>query len=162
MMRERPWAGRSEDMRVVRATDVTPKAPEEYGALGVTMREIFTAATGAPTFALRHFEVAPGAATLRHFHPWEHEVYILGGTGELIGEDGIRTFTAGDCCYTAPNELHQFRNTGATPLRFLCAIPNQPSVPPVEEPSPEEGAMATPATTKCDLSDWRVADPAIA
>jgi oxalate decarboxylase/phosphoglucose isomerase-like protein (cupin superfamily) len=24
----------------------------------------------------------------------------------------------------APNDLHQFRNTGPTPLRFLCLVPN--------------------------------------
>jgi quercetin dioxygenase-like cupin family protein len=117
----------------------------EYGVPGVVLREIFTAATGAPTFALRHFEVAVGCAAHSHFHPWEHEVYILEGEGEIVGEDGAVPFRAGDSCYTAPNELHQFRNTGTTPLRFLCAIPNQPSATPSETPI-REGAAAVVAS----------------
>ncbi len=130
-------------MRVVNATTVEPKAAATYGMPGVTLREIFTAETGAPTFALRHFEVAPGCAAHAHFHPWEHEVYILEGEGEIVGEDGVAPFRAGDCCYTAPNELHQFRNTGETPLRFLCVIPNRPSAPPSETPLRDSGANPT-------------------
>ncbi len=121
-------------MRVIETMAVPPKPLGEYGSPGVTLREVFTAATGAPTFALRHFEVAVGCAAHSHFHPWEHEAYILEGKGEILGADGAVPFRAGDSCYTAPNELHQFRNTGATPLRFLCAIPNQPSAAPTETP----------------------------
>ena len=147
-------------MRVLTATDVAPLEPGAYGAAGVTMREIFTAATGAPTFAMRHFELAPGAASLRHFHPWEHQVYILEGSGELLGEDGTRPFRAGDCCYTAPNELHQFRNTGAGPLRFLCVIPNVPSAAAAATPVREGADGAAPSATSCDLSGWEAPEAA--
>jgi quercetin dioxygenase-like cupin family protein len=129
-------------MRVVKTTTVAPKPMEAYGAPGVTLREVFTAETGAPTFALRHFEVAVGCAAHSHFHPWEHGVYILEGEGEIVGEAGAVPFRAGDSCYTAPNELHQFRNTGATPLRFLCVIPNQPSVAPTDTPVREGASVA--------------------
>ncbi len=135
-------------MRVVKTMDAPPKPMGENGVPGVVLREIFTA-TGAPTFALRHFEVAVGCAAHSHFHPWEHEVYILEGEGEIVGEDGATPFHAGDCCYTAPNELHQFRNTGTTPLRFLCAIPNQPSAAPSETPIREGEPVAATAGTRC-------------
>lgn len=136
-------------MRVVKTTDAPPQPMGVYGVPGVVLREIFTAATGAPTFALRHFEVAVGCAAHSHFHPWEHEVYILEGEGEIVGEDGAVPFRAGDSCYTAPNELHQFRNTGATPLHFLCVIPNQPSAAPRETPIREGEPVATPVGTRC-------------
>ncbi|MCA1725534.1 MAG: cupin domain-containing protein, partial [Thermomicrobia bacterium] len=58
------------------------------------------------------------------------------------------SFRAGDSCYTAPNELHQFRNTGTTPLRFLCAIPNQPSAPS-ETPIREGEPVTATAGTRC-------------
>jgi quercetin dioxygenase-like cupin family protein len=132
-------------MRVVKTTAVEPTPINSYGMPGVTLREVFTAATGAPTFALRHFEIAPGCAAHSHFHPWEHEVYILEGEGEIFGEDGTVPFHAGDCCYTAPNELHQFRNTGATTLRFLCVIPNQPSAAPSEKPVREREPVSAAA-----------------
>lgn len=144
-------------MRVVTAADVPPQRLDEGDASGVELREIFTEATGAPTFAMRLFEVAPGAVTLRHAHPWEHEVYVLDGRGELVGEDGPRAFAAGDCCYTAPNELHQFRNTGAVPLRFLCMIPHRPSAPPT---GASEGLDAPTGAgldgTQCSLGEWRL------
>ena len=130
-------------MRVVQTMAVVPQPIGEYGTSGITLREIFTAATGTPTFALRHFEVAVGCAVHSHFHPWEHEAYILEGEGEIVGEDGATPFCAGDSCYTAPNELHQFRNTGTTPLRFLCAIPNQPSATSTETPVREGDPVAT-------------------
>ncbi len=136
-------------MRVVKTMDVPPQPVGEYGTSGVVLREIFTAATGAPTFALRHFEVAVGCAAHAHFHPWEHEVYILEGEGEIVGEDGAASFRAGDSCYTAPNELHQFRNTGTTTLRFLCAIPNQPSAALSETPIREGELVATTVGTRC-------------
>jgi mannose-6-phosphate isomerase-like protein (cupin superfamily) len=41
--------------------------------------------------------------------------------------------------------LHQFRNTGATPLRFLCVIPNQPSAAPTDTPVREDESVATTA-----------------
>jgi quercetin dioxygenase-like cupin family protein len=132
-------------MRVVKTTEVAPKPMEEYGTEGVTLREVFTAETGAPTFTLRHFEVAVGCAAHSHFHPWEHEVYILDGEGEIVGETGAVPFRAGDSCYTAPNELHQFRNTGPTPLRFLCVIPNQPSAAPTDAPVRADEPIATTA-----------------
>ena len=30
----------------------------------------------------------------------------------------------GDVVYVGPDDVHQFRNTGDTPLKFLCLIPH--------------------------------------
>lgn len=93
------------------------------GASGCEIRELITAADGAPTFAMRHFEIATGGHTPYHSHPWEHEVYILSGSGYLRIEDGHRPFTQGDAVYVAPGEEHSFVNDGSEPLQFLCMIP---------------------------------------
>ncbi|MGI8857630.1 MAG: cupin domain-containing protein, partial [Thermomicrobiales bacterium] len=71
------------------------------------------------------------------------------GEGEIVGEAGAVPFRAGDSCYTAPNELHQFRNTGPTPLRFLCIIPNQPSAAPTDVPVREGEPVAATTGTRC-------------
>ena len=34
------------------------------------------------------------------------------------------TLSAGDVVFVKPDEIHQFRNTGSAPLKFLCLIPN--------------------------------------
>jgi len=35
-----------------------------------------------------------------------------------------RALKAGDVVFIRPNEVHQFRNTGCSPFKFLCLIPN--------------------------------------
>ena len=93
------------------------------GAHGCRMRELITDREGAPTFAMRQFAVDPGGHTPYHSHPWEHEVYILSGKGEVRLKDGPVGIAAGDAVLIAPDEEHSFVNTGSEVLTFLCLIP---------------------------------------
>ncbi|HYM49366.1 MAG TPA: cupin domain-containing protein [Candidatus Limnocylindrales bacterium] len=97
----------------------------DEGAEGIAIREVFTDATGAPTFAMRRFDVDPGGHTPFHTHAWEHEVYILDGQGELRTEEGVRRFQRGDALFVAPGVRHQFAASPAAPMQFLCMIPVQ-------------------------------------
>ncbi|HNT35606.1 MAG TPA: cupin domain-containing protein [bacterium] len=72
---------------------------------------------------MRLFEVQPGGHTPHHEHEWEHEVYILQGSGAIVSDEGEMEFKAGDAIWVSPKERHQFKNTGAENLRFLCLIP---------------------------------------
>jgi quercetin dioxygenase-like cupin family protein len=73
---------------------------------------------------MRQYEVAPGGYTPRHSHPYEHEVFVLEGQGVVYEGDAPHPLKQGDFVLVTPNEVHQFRNTGATPLKFLCLVPN--------------------------------------
>jgi len=108
-------------MQVKHAMSV-PAEPVE-GVPGVTIRWLWTTPDGVPTFALRLFEVQPGAATPYHTHPYEHEVYVLSGRARLRGEMQEHILGIGDTALVLPNEPHQFVNIGPDVLRFLCAIP---------------------------------------
>ena len=90
---------------------------------GVVKREVINAATGAPNFCMRVFEVEPGSATPWHAHPWEHEVYVLAGEGVAVSEGGETPVTADSVVFVPPNEQHCFRNSGSVVLRFICVIP---------------------------------------
>jgi tRNA-Thr(GGU) m(6)t(6)A37 methyltransferase TsaA len=90
---------------------------------GVSVRWLWADSDGAPNFALRLFEVEPGASTPYHAHPYEHEVYVLSGQARLRGEDQEHRLEPGDTVLVPPNELHQFHNPGSVLLRFLCAVP---------------------------------------
>jgi quercetin dioxygenase-like cupin family protein len=94
------------------------------GALGCQVRWLVDAVQGAPNFAMRQFEVAPGGYTPKHSHPYEHEVFVLEGRGVVLEGDEEHPLKAGDFVLVTPNEVHQFRNTGAAPLKFLCLVPN--------------------------------------
>ena len=94
------------------------------GSQGCAVRWLVDETDGAPNFAMRQFEVAPGGYTPRHSHPYEHEVFVLEGQGEILEDETPRPLRPGTVVFVAPDEIHQFRNTGATPLKFLCFVPN--------------------------------------
>jgi quercetin dioxygenase-like cupin family protein len=111
-------------MRVINCEKVPSKAVEMEGSSKCTVRWLVGEADGAPTFAMRQFEVAPGGYTPRHFHDYEHEVFVLEGNGVVIEDTVEYPLAAGDVILVKPNEIHQFRNTGQAPMKFLCLIPN--------------------------------------
>ena len=57
------------------------------GATGCQVRWLVGPGDGAPNFAMREFEVAPGGHTPRHSHPYEHEVFVLQGSGVVYEGD---------------------------------------------------------------------------
>jgi len=111
-------------MKVVPQEAVEARPVDMEGARGCTIRWLVGAEDGAPNFSMRQFEVAPGGYTPRHHHPYEHEVFVLEGTGTVFEGDVAHPLNAGDTVYVPPGEVHQFRNTGSTALKFLCLIPN--------------------------------------
>ncbi|REK17906.1 MAG: cupin domain-containing protein [Planctomycetota bacterium] len=94
------------------------------GSSGCSVRWLIDEESGAPNFAMRQFEVAPGGYTPKHRHPYEHEVFVLEGQGVVVEGDVEHRLAAGDVVLVAPDEVHQFRNTGDAPLKFLCLVPN--------------------------------------
>src|SRR5204862_5422984 len=111
-------------MKVNHYQQVTQQPVEMEGSQGCSVRQLLGEKDGTPTFALRQFEVAPGGYTPRHSHPYEHEVFVLEGEGEILESDQPRPLRPGTVVFVAPDELHQFRNTGTAPLKFLCLVPN--------------------------------------
>jgi tRNA-Thr(GGU) m(6)t(6)A37 methyltransferase TsaA len=99
------------------------KAEPVEGVPGLTVRWLWSTLDGAPTFALRLFEVDPGSSTPYHRHAQEHEVYILSGQASLREKSQEHHLVSGDTVLVLPYEEHQFHNTGSEPLRFLCGIP---------------------------------------
>ena len=111
-------------MKVTKA-DVVPAECVEAGAQGTTIRWLITKDSGAPNFAMRLFEVAPGGYTPRHQHTWEHEVYILEGEGTVICEGSQERFRPGDLVYVPGGEEHCFMADAGEQVAFLCLIPKE-------------------------------------
>ena len=91
----------------------------------VKIRWLINEKQGAPNFAMRRFEVAPGGQTPYHTHEWEHEVYVLEGDAVAVSEAGESKIGPGSVILVEPNEKHNFRNTGKDTFVFLCMIPLQ-------------------------------------
>ncbi len=97
--------------------------PQEPGATGVRMRVLIGPEEGAPNFVMRHFTVEPGGQTPYHSHPWEHQVFVLSGQGEVRQGETSWPVGPGSVVYVSPGEEHQFVNRGRDALVFLCVIP---------------------------------------
>ena len=109
-------------MRIFPYTAVEAKEADE-GASKLKVRWLITKEMGAPNFAMRLFEMEPGGHSPLHTHPWEHEAFVLKGEGVVVGEHGEERIAHGNVVFIAPNELHQFKNTGNTTLMFICIVP---------------------------------------
>ena len=115
-------------MKVSNYLDIKVEKVKMEGVKGATVRWLISQADGAPNFAMRMFELAPKGYTPLHQHPQEHEVYILEGEGTLVYEDKEYKFKKDYCVFVPPNKLHQFKNIGTNPLKFLCIIPHPNSM----------------------------------
>jgi quercetin dioxygenase-like cupin family protein len=92
-------------------------------AVGARRRWLVDAGTGAPNFTVVEVEVKPGGSTLNHSHSYEHAMFVLEGTGEVIESTGTSPLTPLEVLYIAPNEQHQIKNTGGKMFRFLSIEP---------------------------------------
>ena len=96
----------------------------DYGSTETTIRWLISREKeGAPRFALRRFELKPGGQIGIHAHPQEHEIYVLGGKGEVFTHYEKHEVKQDDVLYVPPDEPHGYKNTGKENLVFLCVIP---------------------------------------
>jgi quercetin dioxygenase-like cupin family protein len=130
-------------MRVTNLSQIDRQPVQMEGSHGCHVRWLVGERDEAPNFAMRQFEVAPGGYTPHHSHPYEHEVFVLEGEGVILDGTGDRPverrLRAGDVVYVAPNDVHQFRNPGNVPLKFLCLVPNSAYGLPATMCAPECG-----------------------
>lgn len=99
-------------------------ASQVEGLPEVTVRWVIAEGDGAPHFAMRIFEVPAGGSTEHHTHWWEHEVYVLGGSGHIRSDQGDLPLGEGTVALIYGGERHQLVNDGDEPLRFICLVPH--------------------------------------
>ncbi len=99
------------------------KVPEDM-AEKTWIRWLIRKEDGAPNFAMRVFEVEPGGHIKAHSHPWEHEIFVLEGVGDIRIGDRVYRVTSGFFIYIPPNVEHEYWNRGDKSLVFICLIPH--------------------------------------
>ena len=66
--------------------------------------------------------VPVAGATTEHYHQTSEEVYLITrGVGRLVIDGQERILGEGDCALIPPGARHKLFNTGAQPLKLLCA-----------------------------------------
>jgi quercetin dioxygenase-like cupin family protein len=97
----------------------------EKGVKGVVKQVLIGPADGAPNFSMRQFTVDPGGYTFYHIHEYEHEIFVLRGSGIARSGGEEVAFSADTAIFVKPGEIHQIINDSTEELVFLCLIPNQ-------------------------------------
>jgi quercetin dioxygenase-like cupin family protein len=112
-------------MKTVKPEDIKEEPVEFNGSIidGVTIRWLIKESDGAKRFAMRYFELQQGAIIPEHDHPWEHEIFVLKGKGEITVDDEKKEVSEGMAVFIEPEALHSYKNTGSDKLVFLCVIP---------------------------------------
>ncbi|HOK06573.1 MAG TPA: cupin domain-containing protein [Syntrophales bacterium] len=113
-------------MKITRLENVTAAPMALEGAKDVLKQVPLGKADGAPHYSFRVFTILPGGHTPYHDHPFEHMNYFIAGEGALVLEGGEeRPVRAGDFVLIHPGERHRYRNTAASDLVMICAVPKE-------------------------------------
>jgi quercetin dioxygenase-like cupin family protein len=98
---------------------------EDVGAAdGMSKGVLIDEERGAPNFAIRRFELEPGASVPEHTNEVEHEQYVLSGEYVVGIEDEEYTISEGDSLLIPAGVVHWYRNESDDPGAFICAVPN--------------------------------------
>lgn len=111
-------------MKLIDYTSVAPTHFDGSEAKGVDGRVVVGKTDGANNFCMRIFEISPGGFTPKHAHPWEHEIFVHAGTGDVYGNGKWSPIEKGNVIFMPSDEEHQIRNTGQELLIFACLIPS--------------------------------------
>ena len=108
------------------------KLPLRYSDAGAPTRDI--AQGRVPTGELVEIHETTVAAGKMphpaHQHPHEEFILVRNGTMAIIIEGVEHPLPAGSVGYTAPNQLHGFKNIGTTPATyFIFSLSKQPLPP---------------------------------
>jgi quercetin dioxygenase-like cupin family protein len=112
-------------MKITRLDNCEKTAVAMEGASGASRQVPIGKNDGAPNFSIRVFTLEPGGHTPHHTHESEHLNYVLSGEGVAMEGETPREIRQGDFILVTPNELHQYRNTGDQPLKFMCMVPTK-------------------------------------
>lgn len=111
-------------MKITNYATIPPTRFDSDQVKGVAGRVAVGKADGANNFCMRIFEIAPGGNTPRHAHPWEHEMFIHAGAGEIWGNGKWNNILPGTVIFMPSDEEHQVRNTGNELLILACLVPS--------------------------------------
>lgn len=105
-------------MHVKNAAGVTPL----HSAHGETVYELLGAAAGGTqSHSLAQIVIAPGKASLKHYHPSaEESYYILSGKARMDMDGASIALGPGDSVVILPDHIHQIANAGDVDLVLLA------------------------------------------
>jgi len=109
-------------MKHTHFTKVPAEDMSAGGAQGVRLRLLIGADDGAPNFAMRLISFAAGGRSPHHSHPYEHETFIVSGSGSVEIDGETISLEQGDAVYVPADAVHHFEAREG--MEMICVIPN--------------------------------------
>ncbi|SRR6056297_966088 len=112
-------------MIVAERSEQDAKKVTAPGFEGASMQAMVGPKQGWEGHVMRMVTLEPGGHTSRHAHPWPHINYVSRGEGILFLEGQEHPLREGSYAQVPSNAEHQFINTGAQRLEFICIVPEE-------------------------------------
>ncbi len=107
---------------IAKVSEIKMEKVEDMGE-GVWIQWLIHKGVGAKRYAMRRFVVKRQGKIKRHSHPWEHEIYVLSGSGIVGVGDKEYRLSEDMVAYIPPNVPHWYVNDSDEDWIFLCIIP---------------------------------------
>lgn len=111
-------------MKISNFNDVLPVVLDNAHIKNVAGRVLIGKEDGADNFCMRVFEMGKDGHTPRHTHPWEHEIFVHKGHGDVFIENKWYTLSPGSAVFIPANIEHQFKNPLDETFIFVCLVPS--------------------------------------
>lgn len=105
--------------------DLVNKKLESPLVQHASMKVLVSKEEGWDNHVMRVLELGKDGYSPKHEHPWPHINYMIEGKGELMIDGTVYPVEAGSYAYVPENTLHQFRNAGDKPFKFICIVPSE-------------------------------------
>ena len=109
-------------MKHIHFSEVPAEEMRSDGAQGVRLRTLIGEADGAPNFAMRLISFSAGGRSPHHSHDYEHETFIVSGSGAVEIDGDTIPLKAGDAVYVPADAVHHF--SVDEPMEMICVVPN--------------------------------------
>jgi len=86
-----------------------------------TIKWGITHKNGALNYSMRYIEVEAGGSTPDHSHFYEHEIFIIDGSGKILIDGKEESFEAGDFIFIPGGKKHTIK--ADKKLKMICVVP---------------------------------------
>lgn len=90
-----------------------------------SMKALISSEEGWKDHVMRVVALEKEGYSPKHQHPWPHINYVIEGEGEIEIGGVIHPVSSGSYAFVPGDTLHQFRNRGEKPFRFICIVPTE-------------------------------------
>lgn len=112
-------------MIVANEKDVSATPFNSIEVKDAAMKVLVSEKEGWQDHVMRMIELGPDGHSPKHAHDWPHINYVVAGNGVLHMDGKDHPLDAGGYAFVPEGVVHQYRNTGSEPFRFICIVPSR-------------------------------------